>query len=135
MIDKTKCYFCRQEVQIIPDHSPGPFHPKISRNCENCSKPNNLYEVCTVIDDDGNVEFAHIYPDKQEYIRVGGSLNIPGSSITVPTNKTFHIRLEIKNNQTYIGLNTIIEEIMMLPGLPIKPSNAREKLKLYLLFS
>jgi hypothetical protein len=130
-----KCYFCRNDIKMLEDKSAGPYRVRISETCPHCAGPNKLHEVCTTIDENGEFEYAHIYPDKQEYYTIFGAPNIPGSSIHVPTNVTYHIRLNIKENTTYIGVNTTIKDLLNLPGLPIKPSNAREKLKLYLLFS
>lgn len=127
-----KCYFCRNEIQMRPDHSAGPYRVRISETCPHCAPTYNLHEVCTTVDENGEFEYAHIYPDKQKYITVQGPRPSP---IHVPTNTTYHIRLNIKENTTYIGVNTTIKDLLNLPGMPIKPANAREKLKLYLLFS
>src|SRR5271157_4087597 len=130
-----KCYFCQNELAMERDRSAGPYRVRVSVNCEHCAVPNNLHQVLTTIDNDGNTEYAHIYPDQQEVRTMMGAPNIPGSSITIPLNTTYHIRLNVKEGTTYIGLGYLAEEIMTLPGLHIKPSNAKEKLKLYLVFS
>jgi hypothetical protein len=130
-----KCYFCRNDIRMADEDNPGPYRVRISETCRYCTVPNNLYDVTTVIDENGDFEYAHIYPDEQKWTTEGISPNIPNSIMSVPANVAYHILLNIKENTTHIRMITTIEELLKLPGMSIKPTNAREKLKLYLLFS
>ena len=49
----------------------------------------------------------------------------------------YHFRLHIRDNFTMLGHPTTnaFNDICKITGFPVNPSNAEEKLKLYLLFS
>lgn len=127
-----KCYFCNNELKRETGHS----YP-IYESCDHCTSEYELHNVLTCQDEDGSVIYAHIYPDEQKFVTIYSGLNIPGSNLHFPSNRTYHIRLNLKHNTTDIHMNGIEDytPLLHLPGLPIKPSNARDKLKLYLLFS
>lgn len=126
-----KCHFCQNELEkdtTQPRHSSP--HYEDWKSCDHCTTTSGLHMVLT------NSEFVHVYMDKQEFGRIHSDSNIPGASFSYPKNEVFVIRLNLLTNST--DIYTYFYEpkpLMHLPGFPINPSNAREKLKLYLLFS
>lgn len=126
-----KCHFCQNELErddTQPRHSSP--HYEDWKSCNHCTSTSGIYMVLT------NDEFAHMYMDKQEFGRVPGPPNIPGGDMFFPKNEVFVIRLNLLTNST--DIYTYFYEpkpLMHLPGFPINPANAKEKLKLYLLFS
>ena len=74
--------------------------------CNECPLKYNLTYVITTYDSMGEIKYAHIYYN------------------------FYHVRLHLKENYT------VVDRILVnLPGLPLNPSNVKEKLKLYMLFS
>jgi hypothetical protein len=128
-----KCYFCDNELKAQRES----LSYKVWAPCSFCCSNYQLDDVTTSQDEDGSVIYAHIYPDEQKYGTIYSGSNIPGSNINYPSNRTYHIRLNVKENTTDIRQVHSHDQkvILHLPGLTINPSNAREKLKLYLLFS
>lgn len=49
--------------------------------------------------------------------------------------KEFFFTLYLKDNLTTISFSESFSEAITLPGFPVNPLNAQQKLKLYLLFS
>lgn len=122
------CYFCNNKLEAGGD----------SRlkwaSCNYCTSTYQLKDVYTTTDENEEIIYAHIYPYEQEYIGYLGKS--PLTAITIPINRAYHIRLNIRLNTTDIRELGSYSNIMpSLPGFPINPSNAKEKLKLYLLFS
>lgn len=104
------CYFCNSECE--PDKQP-PHN--LHYYCSNCSVDNDLGHVITTYYND-HMDFAHIYVKKDGKI-------------------SYHIRLQFDDYITYIGygeFDQASQEIITVPGFPINPSNAKNKLKTYL---
>lgn len=104
------CYFCRAEETALRTDRHG---------CPHCTY--NYPGVGWVLStyDDYGIIFAHIYLDATE---------TPGH--------WYHVRLHIRDNYTIIrDTNDFNIDLLKLPGFPINPANAKEKVKLYLLFS
>ncbi len=129
-----KCYYCQNEVVMEKSKSGGQFHPRISESCNHCTDNSDVYHVSTVVDEEGNYKYVHIYTEEQKYTRLGAT-NFFNRGIVVPTNTTYHIRLNIKDNSTSVMVYGTTEEILNVPGMSITPANAKAKLKLYLTFS
>lgn len=84
--------------------------------------------------------YAHIYIDRTEthlfhMPNIAGK--IPSRTETIITGHMYHFRLHIRDNFTMLGHPTTnaFNDICKITGFPVNPSNAEEKLKLYLLFS
>lgn len=105
------CYFCN-----TPDTS---LSSLVNIICPACPFKHNLSDVITTYKLDAflnvvDILYAHIYWSG------------------------YHIRLHLKENYTVIFNANILsfhQEALRLPGFPINPSNIKEKLKLYLVFS
>jgi len=133
-----KCYYCHNEVEQDPDNSPGPFKSLRSKSCDYCTKTHGIHHVSFIYEEDGSYRYAHIYLDEQKYITLDGP-KVIGRVIIPPTiveaNLTYHIRLNMKAENTSVMVYGRTEELLCLPTLNITPENVREKIKLYLLFS
>lgn len=133
-----KCFFCNADLKMKPDTSGGQFRVKHSESCQVCATAGNLHEVVSTYNDNGGFSYVHIQTDKQEFITLEGP-HLIGKRIVpalrVRSNTSYHIRYNVDKNTTDIMKWGDIEPIVSVPGQKIKPSNAREKLKLYLLFS
>ena len=129
-----KCYFCHNEVKQEPDNSPGPFKSLRSESCDYCTTTHGIYHVSFIYEEDGSYRYAHIYLDEQKFITIPGG-RFPFTPMNVPSNVTYHIRLNMKSETTSVMVWGTTEEILCLPTLNITPANVREKIKLYLLFS
>ena len=126
-----KCYFCQNELKI------NQYHDRIGESCDYCTSTCNIYEVINFIDKDGVPIFVSIWPDKVNQVL------LPAVPPLIPSRlanigKHYGIRLNLQDNTSDIlDSNQWVQDnslIMTLPGFPINPSNARNKLKLYLLF-
>lgn len=126
-----KCYFCKNELEkdtTQPRHSSP--HYEDWKSCDHCTSAHGIYMVLT------NDEYAHMYMEKQEFVHMSGSPNIPGSNMSFPKNEVFIIRLNLLTNSTDIFTYFYDpKKLLHLPGFPMNPANVKEKLKLYLLFS
>jgi len=135
-----KCYFCQTELKI-DGRCVDLRHPYYSP-CETCFvlhgvgvytvnglKNNRLLQSR----DDGELLYAHIYIDERSFIQMPGFL----SSLTFASGNYYHIRLHLREGYTLVSDSGEEEghDLLKLPGFPIKPENAKQKLKLYLLFS
>ena len=129
-----KCYYCQNEVEQDPDNSPGPFKSLRSKSCDYCTKTHGIYHVSFIYEEDGSYRYAHIYLDEVKYKTIAGR-GLMNRSINIPLNDSFHIRLNMKAENTSVMVYGRTEEILCLPTLNITPANVREKIKLYLLFS
>jgi hypothetical protein len=131
-----KCYFCQNELELDTTNprfsSP---HWDTWKSCDYCTSTYGLYEVVTGVDAKGNLEYAHIRLDKPDYDYDAHEIP-PPEMYEPPVKPQFIIRLNLYSNDTDIyhyHLSPII--VLRLPGYPINPANARDKVKLYLLFS
>lgn len=133
-----KCFFCNSPLEMELDTSGGPFRVRHSLSCKLCEKQGNLHEVISTYKEDGSFQYAHIHTDEPNYKlidqpRMIGRHILP--PIRVRTNISYHIRYNVDENTTDIIELGDIDPIVSVPGQKINPANAREKLKLYLLFS
>lgn len=113
------CYFCQsplKEDSISHRRADGTSW-KFYESCDNCVATCDVDKVFTTFADDSSVLYAHIY-------------------IAEPT-ATWHIRLHLKEDYTQIGEDEDgwNDVLFQIPSFPINPSNARDKVKLYVLFS
>lgn len=129
-----KCYFCNKDIEQDPDTSEGPYKSIRSKSCFYCTSRNGIHHVSFIYEKDGSYMYAHIYLDKVTYKAVG-VCKFPFTPTYIPTNSTYHIRLNMKEGTTSILVYGTTKEILRLPTLKITPANVREKVKLYLLFS
>ncbi len=131
-----KCYFCQNELEPAKDQQ-GHVRKDSWESCNYCTSTHGLYSVITTANEDGQYLYAHMYPEERKYMAisrgsVGRFLLTPWY---VPCNTTYHIRLNVKEDTTDIMVTASTDILLHLPGLNMKPSNVKEKLKLYLLFS
>lgn len=109
------CYFCNSKLELEAPSK------RWHKSCSNCQNLHNV-KVFTTFDDNKELLYAHIYVDSGNEYR-------------------YHIRLHLKENLTKIAdvededTAGVWEYLFTLPGFPIKPENAKEKVSLYLLFS
>ena len=129
-----KCYFCHNEVEQDPDTSGGSFRTIRSKSCDYCTLTHGIHHVSFIYNKDGSYMYAHIFLDEVKYATLGAP-SFMKSGVTVALNETFHIRLNMAEETTSIVEYGTANEIIRLPTLKINPSNVREKVKLYLLFS
>jgi hypothetical protein len=120
------CYFCQQEC--LPQGGHNDLDP-INWICKNCVQPikNGTMTVfispgrlvCHKISKTDDLLFVHIYLDYTAYPERG---------------RNYHVRLHLQEGYTQIW-EAGIRCLLQFPGFPINPTNAEQKLKLYLLFS
>lgn len=131
-----KCYFCQNELELDTTRSqPQSRHWDTWKSCDHCTTAHKLHEVVTAVDTDGYLQYAYIHLDKSDYDY--DARRIPAEEMfQTPEHPNYIIRLNLYCNTTdvyYYHLSPVM--VLHLPGYPINPTNAREKLKLYLLFS
>ena len=143
------CYFCKTKLKY---QSFRPLEQAMKYNlfdhCENCEKlygvkvhtMNGLKEHTPGqydLEDDGELQYVHIYIDERTIIDIPclGSLSFCRSHLVFGHN--YHIRLHLREGFTNVADPTDSEpnDLFKVPGFPFRPDNAKEKLKLYLLFS
>lgn len=113
-----KCYFCKTNILKVQNgHSVW---------CQSCANTYNLENVVTTYNHD-KLEYCHMY------------VPYTGKAIIETTGYlSYHIRLQFKTNNIYIGLTdneSYGKYVITIPGLLINPSNVKRKLKTILLFS
>lgn len=125
-----KCYFCNEEQTEEPQTGRIRCYP-----CS-CDFPGVTY-VATMVDEKGALLYAHIYIDESTIVQIPGATWMPHVGFTMRLGHNYHIRLHLQEGFTNIGdpTDSEVNDIMKVPGYPIKPSNAKQKLKTYLLFS
>jgi hypothetical protein len=108
------CYFCKGEL-----YKPGKIASGILR-CEPCQSKYDLESVITTFDvNTFEAMYAHIFIYSDDLY-----------------GKIYQIQLTLDENCTLIIDDAISNKpLLKLPGFPITPQNAKEKLKLYLTFS
>ena len=130
------CYFCQQPLKLEKSRSNN-FHNSYE-SCENCIKHHDLLDVYTVLDDHQELLFAQIYVGHNyKVITIPGPGSLSFCSSHFELGRKYQIRLHLKQYYTNICETTgdDIKQLLQIPGFPINPANAKEKLKLYLLFS
>jgi hypothetical protein len=131
-----KCYFCQNELELDTiNPRPSSPHWDAWKSCSHCTSTYNVYEVITGVDTKGNLDFALIRLDEPDNWYDAHQIP-PPEMYEPPVKPSFMIRLNLCSNNTdiyYWHLGPTM--VLRLPGYPINPANAREKLKLYLLFS
>ncbi len=114
------CYFCQNELKEISDMTHTRANGTLWRwyeSCDYCTTTYGVSKVFTTPDEDGSVLFAHIYID-------------------LPPSFNWHVRLHLKEGFTNIDEPDEHRwDVFRVPGFPINPSNAKDKVKLYLVFS
>lgn len=125
------CYFCSNELHLPTKTGSGGLL------CDHCAQTHHLYKVQNFISN-GNLAFVSIWPDPPKFV------TIPNIALKIPSRmeligRHYCIRLDLIDNTTDIlDSNDMLSYkkgiILQLPGFPITPSNARNKLKLCLLF-
>lgn len=131
-----KCYFCQNELELDTTQpqrdSP---HWDIWKSCDYCTSTHGVHAVITALDTQGQLQYAYIHLDKPDYDY--DAHRIPGEDMfKMPEHPNYIIRLNLYCNTTdvyYYHLSPTM--VLHLPGYPMNPANAREKFKLYLLFS
>jgi hypothetical protein len=108
--------------------------------CESCTAQYKLNYCATVYHEDlSTLLYAHITINKSEIlsypmpnIRFGGM-----SNHYFQVGYNYHFRLEFDKNQTILAAcnDDYRDEIAILPGYPVTPSNAHQKLETILTFS
>lgn len=136
------CYFCQTKLKDDKrtDQYADRYHPNSgSWDCPDCAGQYDLHSVSVVTSlDDGELLYVHLYvPDKNFKVTyIPGPGMLPGRSFSVQCGHMYHVRLHLRENYTYIGeAYDDPQELLRVPGFPITPQNAKEKLKLYLTFS
>lgn len=118
------CYFCRSDEAYID---------RVGRyGCPICSKeyPGVNWSLTTY--DNEGLLFAHIYLNETEVT------SVTDHNFIVKPRRWYHVRLHLREDYTIVrdadDINHKVD-LLKLPGHPITPVNAKEKVKLYLLFS
>jgi hypothetical protein len=104
------CFFCQINLAQEPD--PGEI---THYACTSCSNKPPVYNVLTTYK-----------RSMQEVTR--------GHLYLTLNDKKYHIRCVADGNKTEISCKDDEELVMTVPGFPITPNNAEQKLKLYLTF-
>ena len=128
MID---CYFCHEEYQEVNQYN---HH----QPCPHCSERWKNIKTYTVYDDEGILINAQIYVVRSKVIEYP-TMRIPGLMTTgyMQLGWDYQFRLEFANQKTVLNAtgNDNIQHIVDIPGFPVTPDNAENKLDLYLTFS
>lgn len=125
-----KCHFCQNE--LIQERSRG-LDYVFYEPCLNCSNKDDVLSVYT------SEDYCQIYVGLDyQVITIPGPRSLPMMSpCHFELGRKYQIRLHLKENFTNICETTgdNVNQIMTVPGFPINPKNAKEKLRLYLTFS
>lgn len=129
-----RCHFCQLPLEI--DHPISARDREFYKPCDYCTKVNSLLGVYTTVDDNKDLLYCHIYVGHNySVVYVNTTM---GKSTAIESGKKYQIRLHLRENKTQI-LTTNVESnhilLLEIPGFPINPQNAKEKLKTYLVFS
>ena len=127
-----KCYFCQEELY---DTERNGFF-----DCQECSQKISGKGSVTMVTDAQGLLYAHIYIDRttsHTYHMPNIALKIASGPRSYTTGHVYHFRLHIREGFTNFGAPSDYEfnDICKITGFPVNPSNAEEKMKLYLLFS
>lgn len=114
---KKYCYFCKgEEINNEANN-----YTDDNYWCKKCKDINGLWSVVTSYNSPDIIIYAHIYVD-------------------LAPDKKYHIRLHIQDDVTTVehlnnwGQSNVTCHIQ-IPGIGLTPSNVRQKLPLYLVFS
>ena len=100
------CYFCNNDKQNLSKARESTYF-----YCDNCCRIYDLNDVITILP-----KYVHIF--------------------TIKKNITYQVRLHLESNFTkIICLDSSLDSLLTVPGFTINPSNVKDKLKTYLLFS
>jgi hypothetical protein len=86
--------------------------------CTACPQNYNVENVVSTFGSDDEKMYLHMYIKKDNEFQ-------------------YHVRIQYKSNDTYIGLtdhDEYGEYIAIIPGISLNPSNVKDKLKTYLTF-
>lgn len=124
------CPFCQTELIKEDTHY-------CHLTCTNCNKLHGLETIFNWHNEE--LEFIHFYINSPGYqikaIQVGPR-HFPGSVHYYQSGQRYHVRLELLNNKTWVGLsNDSCTHLMWLPGTNFTPANVKDKLKMCLVFS
>ena len=102
-----ECYFCGQETAKTIEQKGYSAH----YDCLDCQRKFNHKRVITTLYEDGRLMYAHIF-----------------------TNDDWQIRLNLEENITVIEPALTTNPTIVIPGYLITLANAKEKLKLCLIY-
>lgn len=134
MIDYTSCYFCNHKIEEVP-HNKGTFWT-IHWDCPACHEKYPELEISNTLPLIPNSNKMKRRQLKYAHIFANG---------TIKPYMTYHVRLHILENRTEVEARPYeapdytyhvedIQTLAVLPGFPINPQNAIEKINLIRIF-